>query len=268
MYGCGDFAGGAASRRNSSFTVVLLSQVFGTAAALLAAPLLGSSALSPFDVLYGALAGLFGAFGLIVLYHGIARTPVAVVSPTAAVVGTLVPMIFGVAAGEAPSPLMWIGSGICIPAIIMLSYEGSDAVGFQNVKKAVQYGLVAGLGFGGFFIAISRPSPDAGLWPLVAARCASVVAVFIVSHARKSTIKPAPGTLGIIAAAGLFDMGANIAFMLAAQRGMLIVVSVITSLYPAPTVLLARIFFGQKLRKRRIAGLVLALIGIACISAG
>ncbi len=268
MYGCGDFAGGAASRKNSPFTVVLFSQIFGTAAALIAAPLLGARSLVPADFLFGALAGLFGSFGLLVLYQGIAKTPVAVVSPVSAVVGALVPMAFGLMIGENPSAVVWIGSGLCIPAIVLLSYEKSGTLDSIGVRKGIVYGVLAGLGFGGFFIAISRSAPGAGLWPLIAARCTSMTAVFLVSLFKKNPLKPVSGSIGLVILAGLFDMGANITFMLAAQRDILILVSVLTSLYPAPTVLLARIFFGQRMGGQRVAGLLFALAGIACISVG
>ncbi len=265
MYGCGDFAGGAASRKNSAFTVVLISQLFGTAVAVAAAPFLGSGA-TVFDFLFGGFAGMFGSFGLLVLYKGIASKPVAVVSPMSAVVGALVPMTFGIATGEQPSSLVWIGSFLCIPAILLLSV-GKGGIA-SEIRGSLLYGLLAGIGFGGFFIAISRTGSGAGLWPLVSARAVSMSIVFAASLIGKQSIRPNWNSLLQIAAAGLFDMAANIAFMLAARRGMLILVSVITSLYPAPTVILAKVFFKQTMGILKIAGLVFAIAGMACISAG
>jgi len=274
LYGSADFAGGFASRRNSVFSVIFFSQIAGLLAALLAAPLAGPNAPAAADLAWGAAAGILGALGLGFLYHGIGRGIVAVVSPVSALTGAVVPMLFGLIAGESPSPAGWAGAALCLPSTVLLTWEGfpsggaGGGPGASAARRSLRIGLLAGLGFGGFFIAVSRTGADAGLWPLVAARCASILAVGASALLLRRRLGVGAGARRIAISAGILDMGANIAFLLAARSGMLVVVSVVTALYPGPTVLLARIFMGQRLGPAKAAGLVLAVAGTALIGAG
>lgn len=129
-------------------------------------------------------------------------------------------------------------------------------------------GLGAGAGFGLFYIAISRTARESGIWPLVAARASTVVTIALVSALRGRSVSIGRGARGSVLLAGVLDMGANIAFLLAVRQGLLTVVTVISSLYPAPTVLLARVVSGERLTAARVAGLVFALAAVACIGAG
>ena len=268
LYGGADFAGGYASRRTSVFTVLVLSQIAGSLVALIAAPILGPNAPTQADLLWGVLGGACGSLGLFFLYYGIAKSVVAIVSPVSALVGALVPMLFGLFLGETPSVPAWVGAGLCLPAVLLLSYEpaGSDAL--REVRKALLFGLLAGLGFGGFFIAVSRPAADAGLWPLVTARCASILAISVATLIARTPPRLGSASLWIVLAAGICDMGANIAFVLASREGLLILVTIITSLFPGPTVLLARIFMHQRLGPVRLLGFLSALAGVALIGVG
>jgi drug/metabolite transporter (DMT)-like permease len=267
MYGTADFAGGFASRRNSVFSVIIVSQLAGALLAAAAAPLVGPNAPAAIDLLWGFAAGICGAMGIGFLYRGIGRSIVAVVSPVAALVGALVPLVFGLTLGESPSALAWLGTALCLPAVVLLSAEGG-AGNRRLLLDSFLYGIFAGLGFAGFFISVSRTGADAGLWPLLSARFASIFAVLVLALLLKKKIKIAPQTLGVVISAGIFDMGANIAFLLASRAGMLILVTTVTSLYPGPTVLLARLVFHQPIGPARFAGLVLAVAGVILISIG
>jgi len=268
LYGSADFAGGFASRRASVYSVLVLSQLAGAALALVAAPVLGPNSPLPADLLWGALGGLSGSVGLFFLYYGIAAGIVAVVSSVSALVGALVPMAFGLLLGETPSVPAWIGAALCLPAVLLLSYERSGREARREVRKSLLVGVLAGLGFGGFFIAVSRPGADAGIWPLVASRAASILSISTAALVLRRSMRPASGGLWIVITAGLCDMGANIAFVLGSREGLLILVTIITSLFPGPTVLLARIFMHQRLGPARLAGFILALAGVALIGVG
>jgi drug/metabolite transporter (DMT)-like permease len=268
FYGTADFAGGYAVRKNSMFPVLLVSQSAGLLLAALAIPLLGGGKISVAAFVYGGLGGAIGAFGLFMLYRGIARTVVAVVSPASALVGALVPMLFGIAIGERPSLLAIAGAAICLPAILLLVYEKSDARLSRSIRSALIHGVLAGIGFGGFFIAVSRTPPDSGLWPLAASRTVSILSFAAFALGRRERIRIERGSRALVLAAGLFDMGANVLFLLAARSGLLFLAASISSLFPGPTVLLARVFMGQKLGPVRLIGLALALAGVALISAG
>lgn len=268
LYGSADFAGGYASRRASAMSVVVVSQIFGVLTALAAAPFIRSTTVSAYDLLWGGIAGIGGAFGLIALYRGIAGSIVAIVSPTAALLGAAFPIVFGAIVGEHPSTLTWIGILLCLPAVVALSLGGRVAGDTRRVLTSFLFGTIAGIGFACFYIAISRPSQEAGLWPLVAARGVSVLLVAVVALARRQNPFAAGGRIGIVVLAGIFDMGANIAFVVSTRYSLLAVATVLASLYPAPTVLLGRIVFREKVGVVRLVGFAFALAGTAMIGVG
>jgi drug/metabolite transporter (DMT)-like permease len=267
LYGIADFCGGFAAGRNRLLSVLALSQGFGLVVALAALAVLGHGAPAPRDLMWGFLAGLTGSLGLFMLYGGIARSIVAIVSPTSAVVGAILPVLFGLLLGERPAPAAIVGSALCLPAILLLTWEGgAERHGAGPVRSALGYGLLAGLGFGCFFASLSRCSPGAGLWPLVAARAASITAAVIAMACVREPFRIHRASLAVTLLAGAADMGANILFLLASQCGLLSLVAVVTSLFPAPTVILARIFLKQRIPPVRLAGFILALAGVGLIS--
>ena len=265
-YGAADFAGGMASRKTSVSSVVVWSQCIGILTALAVLPLIGGARISLEAWFWGMAAGISGAAGLSFIYRGLAAGLAAVVSPSAAVTGAVLPLLFGVIFGERPAPLIWGGVVLVVPAILLLSIERGDSRG--RVLESMRIGVIAGLGFGGFFVLISRGGDESGLWPLVAARSAGVPLLLIVSLICKQSLVLEKGSRMAALGAGVMDMAANVFFLLSVRGGMLITASVIAALYPAPTVMLQRIVFGEKLGTARIAGLILALTGIALIGAG
>jgi uncharacterized membrane protein len=266
-YGVADFCGGFAAAKSRLLSVLILSQVLGLLVALATLAAMGHGLPSGRDLLWGFLGGLTGSIGLFMLYGGIARSIVAIVSPTSAVVGAIIPVLFGLLQGERPSTAAVLGSALCLPAILLLTWEGgAGARGGKSIKTALVYGGLAGLGFGLFFVTLSRCRPDAGLWPLVSARVASIAAFTIALLGSRQRFKVERAGCAPALMAGAADMGANILFLLASQSGLLSLVAVITSLYPAPTVILARIFLHQRIPPTRLAGLALALAGVGLIS--
>lgn len=265
LYGVADFSGGHATRKNSVFSVMLLSQAAGAIVALIASPLLGARSPTLADLLWGLAAGAGGSLGLALLYRGLSLYTAAIVSPISALVGAIVPAAFGAIMGERPADLARAGVALCLPAILLLSYEKGGTKDKSRVHASFLYGSVAGIGFGFFFIAVSRTSSGSGLWPLVAARAASlsVAASIIVFGHKGFAIARRDRPTALLA--GAADMGANICFLVASRSELLILVTLITSLYPAPTVILARIFQGQKISLPRAVGIGLAIIGIAFI---
>lgn len=262
-YGIADFSGGLAGRKSPVSAVVAWSQAVGIIVALIAVPIIGGTKLTAWAWLWGALAGLCGAAGLSSLYRGLATGLAAVVSPTAAVAGTALPVLAGFLLGERPGLLTWLGVALAIPAVLLLSVEHGDHKG--AVMKSLKMGLIAGLGFGGFFIFIARTPDNSGIWPLVAARSASVPALIIITLIQRKPLALVKGSRLAALGAGAMDMAANVFYLLAARSGMLITAVVITALYPAPTVLLQRMVFKERLGPARIAGLILALTGVVII---
>jgi drug/metabolite transporter (DMT)-like permease len=268
LYGGADFYGGLATRRSPVSAVLVFSQLVGLVLALVGVVVLRAAPPRPADLLWGAAAGVCGAAGLAALYTAIATTVVAVASPVAAVVGAVIPVAIGVAAGERPGALAWVGIAAALPAVALLSLGPRSEAGAGSVRRAVLLGACAGLGFGLFFVAIARTAPDSGLWPLVAARVSTIALVALTALVSGRTLRPSAGSLAPVLATGALDMGANIAFLLASRSGLLSITAAVAALYPGPTVVLARLVLRERLTALRIAGLVLALAGVALISTG
>ncbi|HLU74192.1 MAG TPA: DMT family transporter [Nonomuraea sp.] len=264
VYGTADFFGGLATRRSRVLAVVGLSQLAGLALILSLLPALPGVFQAP-SVLWGFAAGLSGAAGLVLFYRSLATGVMSVVAPTTAVTSAALPVGFGLLQGERPEPVALLGVALGLGAVLLISQDHSPDG--KGSKSAVLTALAAGSGFGGFFILLAMASPEAGLWPLAGARISSISLVLLLALATRRALRPASGSLAVIVAAGVLDMTANVLYLLAQQKGMLSLVAVLVSLYPASTLLLARQVLGERLRAIQLAGVACALGAVALIAA-
>lgn len=260
-YGVADFMGGVVGRRVSTLTLVFWSQFVGLIFGVGASLLFPTTSLETRDVIWGAVAGLAGLIGIFALYHGLAWGRMAVVSPLAGLISALIPLGFGVALGERPQGVEWLGVGIALPAIWIVAAGAETEKGHGGAGM----GLIAGLGFGLFFAALSQAGDGAGFWPLVAARAASVGLLAIVLTTRREGL-PAAGSRLVITLVGIGDILANVFLLLAYRSGLISLVSVLTSLYPAVTVLLAVVILKEPLARRQLIGVALALVAVGLIA--
>ena len=295
VYGTADFFGGAASRRAPARSVLLISLPVGLVT-LVAGALATGDAFTGQGLAWGLAAGLAGGTGLIVFYGALARGPMSVVAPVAALISALLPVAVGLAQGERLSLSALIGVLICLVAVCLVSMEG-DAVQPRSVRGPIM-AAISGAGFGIFFVLLREAGRHGGLWTLAAARAsglAAVLAIALIGWAlmrwtaprhhrrdlalgvdtrRKITPTSVRGAaldapvLVIAVAAGILDSLANLLYLLATRAGMLSLAAVLTSLYPAITVLLARLVYSERLRLVQRLGIVLALTGVALVTAG
>jgi drug/metabolite transporter (DMT)-like permease len=267
VYGAGDFLGGLASRRTATVSVVVWSQGLGLLLLAIVLPQFGGHP-APSDLGWGALCGVAGAAAIALLYRGLAIGTMGVVSPLSAVLGAAIPLVFGIAVrGERPAWLAYAGIAAALVAVVCVS-AASDAEQF-GARSGILEGALAGVAFGVFFIALAQTRADAGLYPLLAARVTSVVVLaagglVFGGPAQVRVTRPA---LPLVLACGTLDMSANILYVIAAHSGMLAIVAVLTSLYPAATVGLAAIVLRERLNRLQWTGVVLALGGAIAIAA-
>ncbi|CAN5890468.1 DMT family transporter [soil metagenome] len=264
-YGAGDFLGGLATRVLPVMRTVLWAHVVGLAFVggwVVAAGVAPSGS----DLVAGAAAGLFGLVGLVFLYSGLARGRSAVVAPAATVLGALIPVGAGVALGERPNALSWLGVALAFPA----NYLVSTVPGLRRRSAGLGHGLAAGLFFGCYFVVFAQTSGESGLWPLLASRVASVVLVGLVAAAAfRSRLYPPPrGVRGAVVGVGLVDLGGNVAYLLASEHSPLVVVAVVASLFPAVTVALARLIHAELLTSGQMVGLGAGIGAVALLSVG
>jgi drug/metabolite transporter (DMT)-like permease len=244
---------------------LLISQGVGLIGMLVVAFAIGGSP-SGADFGYGALAGLAGAAGVAMLYGGLASGAMSLVAPITGVVAVVVPIAVGVGSGERPAALQYVGIIAAVIAVALLSGGGSR--GARLGRGTLLLAIGAGLGFGLFYVGIAKTSMGANLWPLVAARGASVATLLAVSGVTRRA--PSFGAVHplIIVGAGVLDVTANALYLLAVHGGLLSIVAVLVSLYPVSTVLCSMVVLGERLRTTQFAGVGAALVAVVLITAG
>jgi hypothetical protein len=262
-FGAADFAGGLAARRVPAITVTALSQLAGLVVLMPALALLPGVASAP-ALWSGAAAGVAGAAGLVVYLRALAIGPMGVASPLAGVVGAILPVSVGFAAGERPGGLAVTGIGLGLVAIVTATWSrGTDAR--ITDLRGPGLALLGGLGFGVFFVALDASPADSGLWPLLGARLSSLalLGVFLVFRRRLAVA----GAWGLVLATGLLDMLANVLFLEATRAGLLSIAAVITSLYPAVVAVLAHRLLGERLGRRQRLGVAACVLAVMLIAA-
>jgi len=217
---------------------------------------------------WGAGSGIAGGVGLLVFYRALAKGPMSVVAPVSGLMAALVPAVVGVARGDRLSPIALAGMVLCLVAICFVSVEKS--AGPMRMGDGPVLAVIAGTSFGAFFVFI-RLGDDGTMWPLTASKLTGLAVVVIVAAAAGRGPKVLLHDRGVIAIAllaGTLDVLGNGLYVLAARAGMLSVAGVLSSLYPASTVLLARFVHGERLRPIQRIGLVIALAGIGLVTTG
>ncbi len=266
VFGGADFCGGLASRRVRVVAVLMVSQVVGLGVVAVAAPALGGTVTAR-DLGLGAVAGTFGLAGVALLYRGLAVGPMGVVAPITAVISAAVPVAVGLVAGERPSPLALAGVGAALAAVVLVARV--PAASSHRIDPAgVALALGAGAGFGILFSVLDATSDDAGVWPLLGARAATAPLVVAAGLAAGVRWRRTDGSVVLAAVAGLGDMAGNVLFLLALRHGLLTLVAVITGLYPASTIVLARFVLGERMAGTQRAGLALAAGAVTLMAVG
>lgn len=269
-YGLSDFLGGITARRASVWAVAVVTQLAALVIIGVAATVVAGDP-QPVDLAWGALAGLGTGAGTAFLYRGLAAGRMGIVAPLSAVGAALLPVAVGLATGERPPLLTWIGIACAIPAIWLVS-ASADPVEATDGEPArfgegVVDGLLAGLGFGLMFSALGQVPDSAGLVPLAAAEAISIPAVIglaaIMGHAWWPR-EPAWWGLAVGALAAV----ASVLYLFASQSGLLTVAAVLTSLYPVFTIMLAATILRERIGGAQAAGLALAAVAVSLVAAG
>ena len=217
---------------------------------------------------WAALAGSAGIIALGAFYRALAIGTMSVVAPISATAAA-VPVLVGLAEGERPSTLQVAGMAIALAGVILASREPIEEGAAPPNRAAIGLALVAAAGFGTFFVGIDKASATAEVpWVIVVQRCSSLALLVIAALAVRPTLPRDAPSLLILGMVGVLDLGANGLYALATTKGLLSVVSVLGSLYPAVTVVLARFVLAERIARVQEVGVVLALAGVVAISAG
>jgi drug/metabolite transporter (DMT)-like permease len=269
-YGAADFLGGLTSKRADTLAIVVVSQLAGLLLLVIALPFLPASFPTRMVYVWGAVAGLTGGAGVALLYRALAIGVMAVVAPTTAVCAVVIPVLVAVGLGERPGILTVGGIVLAIVAIALVSQSEHPEPVLDETRSAAgtpafTLALLSGVSIGFFFVAIAHTTPEAGLWPLVVARTVSVGLFAVMALIAARSLRLPSSILPIVIAGGSLDMIANLLYLIATRSGPLSVVVTLSSLYPASTVLLARLVLHERLSRRQLVGIVCAMLAVIAI---
>lgn len=265
-YGVSDFIGGIFGKRASAWAVAATGGIGGGIAALVLA-LLNPGDPAGADLAWGAAAGVGSGTGTAFLYRGLASGRMGVVAPVSGVLAVAIPVVVGVMTGERPGWLVWLGIVAAVPAIWLVARE-PDSAPTGPVGSGARDGLLAGLGFGALFTCLGQVPDGAGFWPLVLNQLVGVVVVAIGASLLGAVWVPRDTAAWGGALAGALGGLATTAFLLATHHGLLSVSAVLTSLYPAFTVLLAALVLRERVHRLQAWGLGLCGMAVVLVAMG
>ncbi len=265
MMGSGDFFGGLACRRAPVAMVGFIGQAIGLVIVLLSV-FTGKHPFAQTAFQIGLCAGTSGSLALFAVYRGLAVGKVAVVAPLSAILGALIPVLVSVAFGHVFGPMKWVGIVAGLVAVYFLSAPGDEDMGErtdtgEHKESGLLYAIVGGIGLAVFYMLLGNNSETHGsLWTLVGERCTVVSIMLVAALSRKQLAMPDSNTMWLIVVAGVCDIIGNLAFLFGAMRGPLPMVALITSLYPAMTMLLGWSVLKQPLTRNLAIGAVCAVL--------
>jgi uncharacterized membrane protein len=263
-WGAADFGGGLLTRRFPVVGVAVVSQAAGFAALLVVAVASGAAVRSG-GFLLGVVAGLGGGLGLAAFYRALAVGTVSVVAPVAAC-GAVVPLLLALLAGDDPRAVALVGAVVALGGAVMASVEERTAEEAGR-RDAVALAAAAAVLLGLFVFFLGRASQHGGaLSALVGARTGSLTLLGVWALATRVPVTFGRAT-GAVVAVGVMDVAANALFALASREGLLAIVSVLGSLYPVPTVVLAHVVLRERISAVQRAGVLVALAGVAMVAA-
>jgi drug/metabolite transporter (DMT)-like permease len=263
-WGTADFLGGTATRRLPVAAVVAISQAFALVGVAVVALAMGAFDAPAGYVAWALLAAGCGVVGLSAFYTALATGTMGVVAPIAAL-GVVVPVVVGLAQGDRPSALQQAGVALAVMGVVLAS---GPELGSGAGRRPLLLAALAAAGFGAVIVFVARGARSDTVMTLLVMRAASVAVLLLGAVVGGLALRAQGRDLPLLAAVGAGDVGANAMFAVASTRGLLSVVSVLSSLYPAVTVLLARLVHAERMKSAQYAGVVATLTGVALIAAG
>ncbi len=264
-WGAADFGGGRASRRGPVFGVVIVTQAVGILLAGAVAVVRGEPAPAAADLGWSVLAGLAAALGIVSLYQGLASARITVVAPITGVLAATIPVTVGWLGQGVPGVWRIVGIGLALVAVVLVS---TSADPLSDRPAGVRFGLAAGIGLGLFNVFAARFSAGLVFGPLVVVRIVEALAVGAVVLAARRSWRLPRSVVPLAVAVGAGDMAGNAFFVLAAQAGRLDVASVLSSLYPVTTIVLATILLRERVTRIHGLGIAAAATAIVLIAGG
>ena len=264
-WGTGDFLGGFASRKLNQFQVLFV-MAFSSLVLLFVCMIIWREQIPTIEnLILAMIAGASGALGTVLLYKGLSLGNAALVSPVAGVIGAIIPTLVGIWLEGLPSSMKLIGFGLAFIGIWLVTRTKNG--NGQHVRLGLGLALLAGIGFGGFLVIIAQVEGKQIFAPLVFSKLAAVaLAIGLMKSRQLSIPKLLASPIAILS--GVFDAGGNIFYLFAAQFTRLDIAALLSSLYPAGTVLLSNLVLKEKLSVQQRIGVGTCLAAIMLITSG
>lgn len=266
-WGAGDFTGGLAARKVGAYRSVFYAEVIGVI--FLFTVLLFTNEPLP-DTraqIFAILAGVFGTLGLMLLYHSMTLGLMSIAAPVSALLAAVLPVLVGVFTEGLPDVLTVIGFGFALLAVWLVSQSEGGVKDILSHLSDLKLPLLAGIGFGFYFVLMHQATRNGGaIWHMVFSRSGGMMLIIAYLLVTRSSWKIDLSAIPVISLNGILDLGGNFFFILAGQAGRLDVASVLSSLFPGATVLLAWIFLKERLNRNQWIGVVCALIAIVLMT--
>ena len=266
-WGFADFGAGVGARRLPALVVAAGAQSSGLVLAAIVVLVAGGSVPTATQLAWAAFAGAAGLAGLAAFYRALAVGSMGIVGPITAT-ASLVPLVFGLARGERPSTLQAAGVALAVAGVVAASVERGPEGGRRRLGLGVGLALFAALSVGWSLVGLGRAAPGGAAWGVLTMRCAAVPLVVCAALVVKPRLPASPHAWLLLVAVGIGDTGATLLYAAASTRGLLSVVAVLASLYPIVIVALARVVLSERLARPQLAGVAVALAGVALVSAG
>lgn len=269
LIGSADFLGGITSRTANAVRVATFVSLAGLPLALAVSLAVDAERVGTADVIWSIASGVAVAAGIGCFYTAMGRGLISIVAPVAAVTGAVVPVSYSLARGDRPGTTAMVGLVIAVVSIAVVSLAPSDQHEHAAPVDRTVIGLSISSGalFGLFYIAFSRVSDEAGMWPITIERLAATVTLVAIAIA--VTRGPITGTrrlFPVVLAIAALEIGATVPLLIALQQGPVAVASVVASLYPVTTVLLAGVVLRERMSRLQIFGVVCALVAVTLVS--
>jgi drug/metabolite transporter (DMT)-like permease len=268
LFGFSDFLGGFASRKDTALAVTARAYLLGVVVMVAAVLIFPGEQVTWPDLAWGVAGGLCGGLGVMSLYAALACGRMSIVAPTTAALSGSLPALFDLVRGTAIRPLALLGLGLAIVAVIVVSATAGEKEEHELPRRALILSIASGVLFAGAFLSFSFAGRDSGFAPLVAARVVSGGLLTVLALVRLGRVRLAPGALAPTIAAGVLDALATVSMITAIRIGPLAVASVLGSLYPVVTILLARIVLGERIRGLQRLGIALAMVAVLLAALG
>jgi len=259
--GCSDYLGGRAAVRNSSLVVTFWGQVVNVGLLPLWVLLVGWKQLHPGDITIGLIGGIAAGTAFIAFFHGLANGRMSVIAPLTALTTALVPVVIDVVGGTSLSPGRWIGVGLALVAIPLLAYHADPSPHSLSLAAEVTIAFGSGLGFAVFFVGMGHTSRDSGQWPVVFAAIGQVLIVGTICLVRRVPFERPPK---LAVASGLCSVVGALTIITALQIGPIAIATVLGSMYPLSTTVLANRVDHEPVGRLNVTGIALAIASAAC----